>query len=515
MTPPHHIDSSPTIVSHVGETWRTKYGSHALIGGLVALFVIMRLPATLLAPGAQDEEWYGIPGLTVAEEGIPRVPYSRPDEPESLFFGADEMLFAEPPLSFYAQAPFFLCLPATYGTARLASFVSGCFSIVLVYLIGQSLFRDARISLMAAGLYSLSRLCFFPAMVARPDMLCGTLGLLALYLLCEWNRSPTPRRLLACGFCLGLAGLTHPFAIIFAMQLTVGVLLLRGNTRDRFKRLALFSLGVLASFSLWIPLIVQRPDLFRAQFIGNILRPAGPGLLSRFVFPFESFAHQIPPLVDRAHPIQFGMLAFALVASGWIAIRQWRSAIAACWLLAASSIYFLVACLDAHPIQGFWCYSAGLCWLLFAFIFFAGCDWACTGSRRVRLVALGVVIVVTAMLPGSGIRTIATYAIHGNDDLYSSPRFIRILLADLPPESTVTVGPEFALDAYGEGRHVLLACRHPDCFDSALHPTDFYIFGRRDFAENMPQAYRCEFVKAYGNRDNVFSNYAEVYRRVE
>ena len=38
-----------------------------------------------------------------------------------MFFHADEILFAEPPLYFYLQAPLYLILPVTYGTARLLS----------------------------------------------------------------------------------------------------------------------------------------------------------------------------------------------------------------------------------------------------------------------------------------------------------------------------------------------------------------------------------------------------------
>lgn len=483
---------------------------------LVLIFIALRLPAALLAPGAQDEEWYGVPGLTIAQEGIPRVPYSRADSADSVFFGAEEMLFAQPPLSFYAQAPFFLCLPATYGTARLASFAAGCLSIVLTFLIGQVMFRDARIALLAAGVYSFSRLCFFPAMVARPDMICGMLGLLAVYCMARWQESPRSGWLLAAGLSLGLAGLSHPFAIVFAIQLTVWIGLKQGSLAARLKRLSGFFLAVAIAFSLWLPLIAMRPDLFAAQFIGNILRPAGPGLLSRFVFPMESFANQIPQLWERAHPIQFSLLSAAFVATGIVYIRRKDRGLGLCWLLATSSIYLLVVCLGVHPIQGFWCYTAALGWLCFAYLFFSTCDYLFSRdtTRRVAI-GCGLAIILVAMLPGSGMRAVVTYAARWNDPVYSSPRFIRSVLADLPPEATLTVGPEFALDSYAQGRQVILACRHPLYFDSTRYPTDYYIFGRRDFAENMPQAYQCEWIKSYGHRDNVFANYAEVYRRSE
>ena len=88
-----------------------------------------------------------------------------------------------------------------------------------------------------------------------------------------------------------------------------------------------------------------------------------------------------------------------------------------------------------------------------------------------------------------------------------------MVLEDLPEGSSLTVGPEFSLDAYGQGWRVILACRHPMYFDSAEFPTEYYVFGRRDLAEGLPQPYECEFIRSYGNKDDIFANYAEVYRQ--
>ena len=83
----------------------TQYasGGRIWLGVIILLFVCVRLPAVLHAPASQDEEWYGVPGLTVATEGIPRVPYCRAREEGSVFQGAEQVLFAQPPLSFYAH----------------------------------------------------------------------------------------------------------------------------------------------------------------------------------------------------------------------------------------------------------------------------------------------------------------------------------------------------------------------------------------------------------------------------
>ena len=497
--------ATPTPSSSSAHRW--------VLAAIVVFFVAIRATVVICAPGGQDEEWYGIPGLTIAQEGVPRVPYSRATSENSVFYGADQVLYAQPPLSFYLQSPFFAVLSPTYTTARLASLLGACVSIVTTYFIARILLSDFRVALLGATLFSLSRLCFFPAVLARPDMLCGMFGLLSVALTALWYQRASFRWLVLAGASVGLAALCHPFAIVFAVQLSIWILS-GGSLRNRLKGFVCFALSVTAAFSLWLPLISVRADLFRAQFIGNILRPTGPGLLSRFVFPYESFADQVPQLIERAHPIQFSMLCTGLIGSGIMAWRNQQPGLRVLWLLAVSSVYLLVVFLGTHPIQGFWCYSAAIGWLCFGFTLLKGIEHLSFSAGQSRLLKNSAIcIAVIAMFPGSGARAIIVYATHLNDPIYNGSKFTRMVLEDLPEGSSLTVGPEFSLDAYGQGWRVILACRHPMYFDSAEFPTEYYVFGRRDLAEGLPQPYECEFIRSYGNKDDIFANYAEVYRQ--
>ncbi len=60
------------------------------------IYIIARLPPVFHAAGAMDEQFFSIPGYTVATEGIPRIPFLPAKKRETFFEGADVCLFASP-----------------------------------------------------------------------------------------------------------------------------------------------------------------------------------------------------------------------------------------------------------------------------------------------------------------------------------------------------------------------------------------------------------------------------------
>lgn len=494
------------------------------LAAVIVCFVVVRGPVMLSAMGGQDEEWYAVPGLMVARTGVPSVPYSYATEKSSVFFGAERLLFAMPPATFYAQAPFFLVAPPTYGTARLASLAAGCVAIAVVFLLGRELFDDDWIGLWGAAIFSLSRLLYFPATFARPDMLCGMFGLLTILMLARWQRGNPMRDLLMAGVFLGLAGLSHPFAIVFAIQACGWSLWsTRGGTR---KIVALLVLGgaTTGTFLLWLPLIVQAPELFMAQFVSNIVSPAGPGLLNRLLWPWESFLHHWPQLVDRAHPLQGGVLLL-----GWAALpflrrltkknvatesaNTTRERAMTCWWLAGTSVYLLIAAQGQHPIQGYWCYSAGLFSLCLAASLRRIQAWWFGGGVRAWIFApLAVAGILLMFLPGSGLRAVVAHVVHAGDPNFYSPRFVSQILSELPADARLTVGIEFALDAYGQGRDVVLGIENPMYFDASQVPTDYLILGRLGLVERLQDRFDCERMGVHGDPNDEFACYAEVFR---
>ena len=363
----------------------------------------------------------------------------------------------------------------------------------------------------AAVIFSWCRLLYFPSMIARPDMLCGTLGLASIWAMSRWSVDPVRRRrwLVAAGVFLGLGGLTHPFALVFAVQVGAWAALAPGGWKARLLRPGLVVLAALATFGLWLPLILRAPDLFRAQFIGNILKPTGPGLIMRLLWPWPDAAEHLPLVVERAGILQVSLLVtLMLVGTGLAWVRRDRT-LGLITTLGWSSVYLLVALQGRHPLQGYWCYPAAF------FVLAAG--WATASAielvrRRIGIgvaVVLGGIVWTTTLLPGAGLRTTWACVRHWNDPNYDPIAFTRGILADLPAEARLSVGAEYALEAYGlRGDRVILGIRHPDYFDATRLPYDYAILGRTELEQGLDRAYRGRVVRTYGNRADPFSCYA-------
>ncbi len=503
------MGASLLSASHAGpdRSRASEYWTLAIIG---AVFLALRAPLMYRQPGGLDEDWYSVPGWTVAHEGIPRVPYAPSRDPASAFYRVDEVLLAMPPAYFYWQAPFFLLLPDGYGTARLASAVAGLIAVWLVYCLGRSFYRDPAAGLWAAGLYSISRAFYFPAQTARPDMLCAAAGLAAVLVVWQWQTSGRLRYLFAAGALVGLGGLTHPFALAYALQLGAWVLLVGRGIRHRVVALAVLAAGTVAVLSLWLPLILAWPDVFRAQFFNNVLDRAGPGLLDRFLVPWPWFVHHSKILLELVQPPQLAMMAVGLAGATLIDFRR-ESGPRVTLALAWSSLYFMAVCLGSHSLKGYWCYPVALVFVcLGRTVVAAARRFEQSVPRMIPWVAVAAVL-SAAMLPGSGIRAWMAHIEHWSDIQYNAPRFAERLFHDLPREARLTVDPAFVFNAFLDGRKTILAVTDEFLFDATAFPYDYLIVARVGIDKQVADDLDARFVRAYGSPDDVFACHAELY----
>ncbi|MBX3439702.1 MAG: glycosyltransferase family 39 protein [Planctomycetaceae bacterium] len=481
--------------------------SLAILAAILSALLVVRLPVVLHQPGGQDEEYYAFPGLTIVESGVPRLPHVPQRDPESVFYKADVAFFAEPPLYFYLQAIFYAVFPATYGTARLASLLAGMAAVVLVYLLARRWYGDEVIALSSAGLYSLLRMFYFPAMTARPDILCTALGLGAVYAFDRWRAEKRAGWFMTSGVLLGLGGLTHPFALVYAIQLAAWSAWSERRWRRGVVPLALAGIAMITC-ALWVPLIVAYPEEFRMQFGNNILHPAGPGLMARLVWPFPALVHHAELLWERAAPVQFLLLSAGLIASLWRDGLR-RDARRRPVLLALSSIYLISTLVGIHPGHGYWSYAAA--YLVMCLASMAVRGWRQVAGAHTWLSLPAGSLLVLLMVPGLGLRATGTYLTHWGEEDYDARRFARRLIDQLPTHDRYTVGREYVLDFYAAGRTTLMGTVHPLYIQAQNYPYDALVVGREELAARLPEIMQGRLLRVFGRIDDPFACYAAVY----
>jgi hypothetical protein len=415
-------------------------------------------------------------------------------------------------LYFYVQAAFYAVLPRTYGTARLVSTAAGLLGLWLLWHWERRLPRGLAAAAWGLGAYSCSRWFYFPAIFARPDILCTLFGYLAIAQLDGWRRSGRRSHLIAAGISIGLGGLTHPFALVYAVQLAAwAAWAARGW--ERVRRPLLLAAWAVGVALVWLPLIAVHPDVFQVQFGNQFLHDEGGSLLYRAVMPWESLWYHGRFLWEHAGPIQFLLLSVGLAYGLVDALRRRDAARAIAPVLGATSVYLICVLVGPHHhVIGYWSYTAGLS--------FVGLGRAvddlqqAATARRLpsRLTGIGLAgLLGLALLPGSGLRATWAYVRHWNDLDYDAPRFARQLIASLPPESAYAVDTQFALDFVVHGRKTLLAQTRPIYFRVDQHAYDTLILSRYGLSDGLLDRVGAAFVRSVGDREDEFACYAEVH----
>ncbi|MHB8897842.1 MAG: ArnT family glycosyltransferase [Thermoguttaceae bacterium] len=498
-----------------------RWNARSDVGVLVvicALFLALRVPLMYRQPGGTDEGDFSVPGYTILREGVPRIPYVPARDAKGFFYRADEVLLLLPPLYYCWQAGFYIFFGPSYGTARLASGAAAVLAILLVYIIARQLTKSRTAALWSAGLYSLSRLCFFPGMAARPDMLCGTIGLAAVGAFLQWRDTGRPRWLVATSVLIGLGGLTHPYAIVYAAQLGVWSVLVAGRLLQRGGRFLLLAGGAVAVFSLWLLLIVPHFDIFRIQFFNNVLNRSGPGIVERLTSPWEAIGWQRHMIVEHAGPVQTALTFGALGVVTVLALRSRDRMALALAVGTCSSVGMLMLFAGIHPTKGYWCYPGA--WL------FVCVGWCVVQAGRAlgrfcagrsfpafycrMATAIGSACLVLLMMPGSGIKAWLTHVHHWRDPAYDAQRFVQVLLEDVPRGSRVVVDAAYVLPFFVDERCVLLAGSELVAPHDYL-PYDYYVAGRESIESGFCRDLGGRFVRSYGEKDNVLECYAELY----
>jgi hypothetical protein len=379
-------------------------------------------------------------------------------------------------------------------------------------------------------------------------MLCGALGLGVLLAMWQWSQTLRRRWLITAGVAIGLGMLSHPFAMVYAVQAGVWVLAAPGRWTQRIGRASLLTAVAVATFAAWGVLIVQHPEAFRSQFFNNVVNQSGPGLFSRLVWPVKSFVVQTPLFIEYAGPVQAAVMTAGLAAVIWLALRSRDAGCRLAAVLSASAVYLHVAMIGVHPTKGYWCFTGAL---LFACVggivaralhrlnrqqnhlsvdpspgyplgasppndagHAIGTARGGEGGKKragwTTVAAVGIAAAI--MLPGAGLRTVIAHVRHWNDINYDAPRFTQELMAAVPADAKLVVDPGYIFDFYRAGRDVTLGLDYVFFFSVRGTKYDYVVAGPYSLRDKVPQTLNADYVRSYGDRNDLFACYSEIYR---
>ena len=492
---------------------------------VLGVFAAIRLPALIHMPGGQDEQWFAVPGWTVWQEGIPRIPYVPTRQRDTFFENADVCLMALPPGLFYVQAPFFGLFQAGYPTARIPLFLGGMVTVVLAFCITHRLSRSVFVAFWAAMLMAIGRPLMFTSLTVRPDLLCAVMGWFALLCFMRYVRHQRVQWIVWSGVCSGLAALFHPFALVFAIQIGVGLLFSAGTLRTKVKSYALYSLACGIAVSLWLPLIFAYRYEFQSQFFANVLDRAGPGLPSRLLWPWASIRHHAQLVYEFAGAWQCTSLGILLLAATAWQVRQWfrrEYRIAAIgWLaLLWSSIYLTAVVAGMHPTKGYWVYPAF--WIVILGVTgLADGIQQCVPSKkpnphqssRQRELVTTVVfaLLLTMSLPGGGFRSALVYYQHWGEPKFHGGKFIAGVLEELPKDGLFLADLSYVFDLYLSGRQTRLCQEKEQYWGDKQIEFSALLLAWEGRDAGWAEQYNARLLKQYGSREPDQACFVDVY----
>lgn len=483
---------------------------------VVMAFLVIRVPIMYLQPGSEDEDCYSVPGLTILKTGLPQLPHVPARNPESVYYLADRMLFSEPPLMFYLQSLFYLVLPDVQGTPRMLSAVCGILSLGLLWWLSRRWLGTALSPVWAIGLFSVSRWFYFPATRARPDVVAAVLGFAVLAALCQWERHHKHRWLVAAGVGIGFGGLAHPFAMAYALQ-AAAWLMITSRGWQRVTLPALVAGVAILTACLWVPLILMEPEAFRMQFHNQFFAGSDGSLLGRLISPWRSLSYHGRFMWKFLGPWQCLLAVLPTVVATVQGFRQRRGELLTLAALSWSGIYLIAAFVGAHhPTLGYWMYPAGLMFLTTGGLLDATMKkLAHFVPRRVVQMSFALLL-LAAMIPGSGLRTFAACIEHWGDPNYNVTAFSRQLMERIPADEVCVVDTQFALEFVAAGRKTLLAQTLPVYFLADDYQYDHLIVSRFGMQTGITgRMCVTEMQWSAGLREDIFACYAEVYGQAE
>jgi hypothetical protein len=188
--------------------------------------------------------------------------------------GIDSHVYIMPPAYFLYLAPWLALRGGDILTLRLSSVALGAMGVLVAFGLCRRVGAGGARAAIGPIILLADTVYLRGSLIARPDMLCLVLGLLALWL---WTspRAGSWRHLLLVGAVSALAPLTHPMGIAFPAAIAAAGL--ASPPTRRSTTLAALAVGMAIPLCAYGLYAFQDVSAFKAQFGGALARKLGPG----------------------------------------------------------------------------------------------------------------------------------------------------------------------------------------------------------------------------------------------
>jgi 4-amino-4-deoxy-L-arabinose transferase-like glycosyltransferase len=229
-----------------------------------------------------DEGFYGVPAQVLSVTGALRNPVLEPAGIKYLR-GIDRTFYWMAPVGMVLQAGAFKVFGFGLLVQRELSVVCGLGVVLLWHLALRHLLQD-RVAALTSVLLSVDFVFLSLSSRGRSDTISLFFAMAALAGYMHWRERSLALALAVANTACALSGMVHPNGGIAAVTSLVALTLYLDRTRLRWSYLAVVAVcyGVLGLG--WGLYIAKAPDLFVAQFFGNVAgRLGGPMTLTRMI----------------------------------------------------------------------------------------------------------------------------------------------------------------------------------------------------------------------------------------
>jgi hypothetical protein len=241
---------------------------------ILALFLLLAGWTAITKSPWCDEGWFASPAWNLAFRGYMGTTVLDPASgtphlnTRTRLDGIDRHTYWVMPLDLLAQAGWYKLAGFGLLQMRVLSIIWAVLALAGWGIIFQCISGDRLTAIVGAALISVDYFFVWAAADGRMDMLCSALGVAGLVLYLRLRERSLGWALFAANALIAASVLTHPNGNLYFIALACLVL---SWDRSRLKWHYLIAVGTpyLIAAAAWMPYILQAPDAFKIQLLGN------------------------------------------------------------------------------------------------------------------------------------------------------------------------------------------------------------------------------------------------------